>query len=279
MISIKLNNLLSPHPSASLEYWFFKVNSGPVALLVDWIVRRNTQQNWLRVSIHSPSKREVLSERLFEIMPGDNFLGLQHTSGHLGDIAWELDIDPGVDLIKPDLFPAGLLRMADLLLVSAPLARFSGWIRHGEQQFTVQGSPGMISHYWGRQLASQWWWISANQFDQEGVSVECSFFHTSLWATPIISPFAYLYLRQQDKKELVMAPFGMATVQGTPENFKLEIKRIGKEPVTLTGTGREYRELGDGIVNTLTGDLEIRIGKKLIARAQGTAGLERRAPI
>jgi hypothetical protein len=270
--------MLTPHPSAALEYWFFKVNSGPIAILVDWIAKRNTNQNWLRISIHSPYKREVISEKLVELMPQDNFLSLQRTVGHNGDIAWELDVDTGKEIIKPDIFPFGLLGMTDLLLLSAPLTRFTGWIRHGGQQFILKDAPGMISHYWGRQLASDWWWVSANQFIQPGVSVECSFFNTSLWGTPIKSEFAYLYLRQNEKKEFVMAPFGMASAKGTCENFELEIKRIGKEPIILTATGREYENLGDGIVNTLIGDLEIRIGRKLIARADGTAGLEHRAP-
>jgi hypothetical protein len=45
---MNLKTILSPHPSAALEYWFFKVNSGPIALLVDWIARRDTNKLWLR---------------------------------------------------------------------------------------------------------------------------------------------------------------------------------------------------------------------------------------
>jgi len=29
--------MLKPHSSAALEYWFFKVNRGPIALIVDRI--------------------------------------------------------------------------------------------------------------------------------------------------------------------------------------------------------------------------------------------------
>ena len=270
--------MLTPHPYSSLEYWFFKVNSGQIALLVDWISKRNENQNWLRVSIHSPTKREVLFERLIEIMPGDNYLNLHRTVGHLNDVAWDLAIDPGNDLIKPDIFPIGLLRMTDLLLVSAPLACFSGWIRHRGIEYILENTTGMISHYWGRQLASDWWWVSANQFDKEDISVECSLFHTNLWGTSLKASFAYLYLRQHDKKEFVVVPAMLASVKGTPENFEIEIKRIGKESVTLTCSGYEYGDFNDGIVNTLIGDLEVRIGTKLIARAMGTAGLEHRFP-
>lgn len=270
--------MLSPHPFAALEYWFFKVNSGTIAILVDWISRRHTNQHWLRVSIHSSYKREVLFEKQINFMPEDNFLSTQRTVGHLGDVAWELDINPGIDWIKPDIFPAGILRMTDLSLVSAPLANFTGWVRHGEHQIALQSAPGIISHYWGRKLASEWWWVSANQFDQAGVAVECSILRSSLWGTSIEIPLAYLYLRQHDKKELVMAPLGFASVKGSPENFELEIHRIGGESVTLNGTGRDYGDFGDRILNTLVGDLEIRVGKKFIARAQGTASLEHRSP-
>jgi len=270
--------MLTPHPSASLEYWFFKVNSGQIALLVDWIAKRNDNQNRLRVSIHSPAKREVLFERLVEIMPGDNYLNMHRTAGQLNDVAWDLTIDPGKDIIKPDIFPVGALRMTDLLLVSAPLAYFSGWIRHRGTRYELENASGMISHYWGRQLASDWWWVSANQFDKKDISVECSFFHTKLWGTSISASFAYLYLQQQDKKEFVVVPSVLASVKGTPEEFEIGIKRIGKESVTLTCSGYEYGDFNDGIVNTLKGDLEVRVGKKLIAHALGTAGLEHRFP-
>ena len=75
-----------------------------------------------------------------------------------------------------------------------------------------------------------------------------------------------------------MAPLSLASVKGSPQNFEIQIKRIGAETVTLAGAGRNYGDFGDGIINTLVGDLEVWQGKRLIARAQGTAGLERRAP-
>ena len=270
--------MFAPHPSAALEYWFFKVNAGPFALIVDWIERRKLNEHCLRVSIHSPHKREVLFEKPDTLMPGGNFLTTQRTVGHLGDIAWELEIDPIRDWIKPDIFPAGLLRMTDLTLISAPLVTFTGWIHHGPHETTLDHVPGLISHYWGRQLASEWWWVSAHQFDRENIAVECSVLRSSLWGTSTQLPLAYLYLRQQDKRELVMAPLNLARVEGSPEKFQIEIKRIGKEKITLTGTGRDYGDFGDQIINTLTGDLEIREGNRVIACANGTAVLERRAP-
>jgi hypothetical protein len=270
--------MFASHPSSALEYWFFKVNAGPISLLVDWIERRKLNEHVMRASIHSPYKREVIFKKLDSFMPGDNFLSTQQSVGHASNVSWELNIDPGQEWIKPDIFPAGLLRMTDLILVSAPLARFTGWIRHGSQQISLNNVPGLLSNYWGRQLASEWWWISAHQFDQEGTTVECTVLRTSLWGTPVQLPFAYLYLQQPDRKDLLLAPFNPVRVAGSPEKFQIQFNRIGREKITLIGTGREYGDFGDRIMNTLTGDLEIREGKRVIACANGTAGLERRAP-
>ena len=168
--------------------------------------------------------------------------------------------------------------MTDLIIVSAPLARFNGWIRHGSQQTSFNNGSGLISHYWGRKLAPEWWWISAHQFDQEGTAVECMVFRSSLWGSFVQIPLAYLYLHQNDGSDFFTVPLIPARVEGSPEKFQIEINRIGREKITLIGTGREYGDFGDRIINTLTGDLEILEGKRVIARANGTAGLERRVP-
>ena len=76
----------------------------------------------------------------------------------------------------------------------------------------------------------------------------------------------------------MIAPPALARVRGSPEKFEIQFWRLGAETITFNAQGRDYGALGDGIVNTLVGDLEIRKGGRLLARAQGTAGLERRAP-
>jgi hypothetical protein len=143
--------VLSPHPASALEYWFFKVNAGPVALLVDWIARRRMNENWLRVSVHSPHKRAVLFEKQSSLFTERSF-SAGRTVGQIEDVAWELEIDPSGECIAPDIFPAKLLRMPD----SSSSAR--RWRVHrldptGEQRTQLQRAPGMMSHYWGRQLA------------------------------------------------------------------------------------------------------------------------------
>jgi len=271
--------MLSPHPVAALEYWFFKVNAGPVALIVDWIVRRRANELWLRASLHSPGRREVIFDKR-PLTEGLDSLGInsQRTAGQVGDIRWQLEIDDADTWIAPDIFPARLLRMSDLALVSAPLATFSGRIWQAGQCTELNRSPGMVSHYWGRQLATEWWWVSANQFDQKYVAVECSVIRSSLWGLPVRMPLAYLYLHRPDGQTLIMSPPALARVQGSPEQFEIKFRPLGAAPITLRAIGREYGDFGDRIVNTLAGDLEIYQGGSRIARANGTAGLERRAP-
>ena len=136
----------------------------------------------------------------------------------------------------------------------------------------------MVSHYWGRQLPGEWWWISANQFNRPDVAVECSVFRSRVWGLPVKVPLAYLYLRIAGSRRLLISPPVLAQATGSPERFDVHIRPLGKKPITLKATGRDYGDLGDSISNTLIGDLEIYQGNQLIARADGTAGLERRAP-
>src|SRR5690349_12425143 len=105
--------MLTFHLSSAIEYWYFKVNSGSIALIVDWIERRKLDEHVLRVSIHSPYKREVIFERLDSFMPSDNFMSQKKTIGRSGDVSWDLDIDLGSERIEPDIFPAKLLNMSD----------------------------------------------------------------------------------------------------------------------------------------------------------------------
>jgi hypothetical protein len=271
--------MLQPHPHAALEYWFFKVNAAPVALLVDWIERRRTHEQWLRVSIHAPGRRAVLFDKqAASVSQGQSFLTADRTVGELGEVAWELNIELGSEWIDPNLFPASLLRITDLSLVSAPLVAFTGWVRCGDHQVELQRAPGMISHYWGRQLSPEWWWVSVNQFDRQGVALECTVLRSGVWGIPVRLPLAYLYLKDSAAEGLVYSPPAIAQVTGSPEKFEIHLRRCWTDTITLKAVGRDYGDLGDGIINTLVGDLEIVRGGKVIARAQGTAGLERRAP-
>ena len=86
-------------------------------------------------------------------------------------------------------------------------------------------------------------------------------------------------IRQADGRTLVISPPALTQVTGSPEQFEIRFQPLGAASITLRATGREYGNFGDGIINTLVGDLEIHQGGRPIAQARGTAGLERRAPL
>ncbi|GAA1998363.1 hypothetical protein [Microbacterium pumilum] len=266
------------HPSAALEYWFFKVNAGPIALIVDWIERRRRGDHVLRVSVHSPYKREVLFDELPSWMPGENFMTTERCAGHAGEVSWDLTIDVVGEPVMPDIFPAGLLKVPDLATYGWPLATFTGWIRHGPEHVALTAVPGSITQYWGRRLATEWWWVSAHQFDRGDTALEGTVLRSRVWGTPVRVPLAYFFVSQEGKAEFIVTPPGSVRVEGTPEEFRVDIRRRHREVLTLLCAGREYGDFGDGIVNTLVGDMEVREGDRVLARATGTAGLERRSP-
>ncbi|WP_243076665.1 hypothetical protein [Microbacterium sp. SS28] len=230
------------------------------------------------MSVHSPHRREVVFKDLDTWMPQDNFMTTERSVGHAGDVAWDLTITPKREPIAPDIFPVGLLRIPDLASFGSPFATFSGWIQHGPERTTLTEVLGSITQYWGRSLAAEWWWISAHQFDRPDVALEGVALRSRAWGTAIQLPLAYFSLYRAGKSEYIQAPPSRVEVEGTPDEFQVHVWRRGKEGLSFICVGREYGDFGDGIVNTLTGDLEIREGGRVIARSTATAGLERLAP-
>jgi hypothetical protein len=271
--------MLTSHPDAALEYWYFKVNAGSTALLVDWIARRKTNEKLVRVSIHSPHKREIVWGTYSTFSPSDrNFMTLDHTAGQVDDVEWDLKINIKDKWFQPQLFPTQQLRVFDSSLVSTPMVTFTGWIRHGgSHRVELQDAPGMMAQYWGRRLCHEWWWVSASQFDRADTALECMVIKSRVWNLPILTSIAYLYLRTGNERRLWIAPPALARAKGTPQSFEIQFRTLNGV-VRLVAQGREYGDLGDQIINTLVGDVEIWDGDKLIATAKGTAGLERRSP-
>jgi hypothetical protein len=271
--------MLKPHPASQLEYWFFKFNYQGVALLVDWIARRRTGAGEVRISIHSPTAREVIFLDHAPILEnGPLELSMQATSWYVGDVRWELALETSIERIRPQIFPAEQLKAFDMSLVSAPRVSFNGWIEHHGNRYPIDQALGMVSHYWGRQLPDEWWWISANQFSDANVSVECSFLRSRIWGSTIGVPIGYFYYHRGSQSSLLISPPARIAVTGTQDAFQVVVRSFLGRKIVLEAKGREYASLGDGIVNTLIGDLQLIEAGQTIARAEATAGLERRAP-
>ncbi len=201
---------------------------------------------------------------------------MDRTTWDRGEVCWDLSLTPTKQSIRPQLFPAGHLGVFDMSLVSIPDVAFDGWIEHHGLKYRVSKASGMLSHYWGRQLPSDWWWVSANQFDTD-LSLECTFLHSHLWGSSVRLAVGYLYYRDRLRSTLLIAPPARIHVSGSPALFELRASPLRGPAIVLKATGRDYASLGEGIVNTLTGDLEVWEGKRLLGVARGTAGLERRS--
>jgi hypothetical protein len=270
--------MLEARPSAALEYWFFKVNDGEVALLVDWIARRRAGTGTVRISIHAPTGREVLQHAHPTILRhGAAELAPQETSWRRSDVRWHLALTPSARLVRPQIFPAAQLGLFDMSLVSCPRVLFDGWIEHRGRRYAVRQAAGMVAHYWGRALPREWWWISANQFGGNDDTVEAMALRTRLWGLPVTMPLGYVYVRNGQLDRLVLSPPARFEVAGSPEAFVLTASPLRGPVITLNATGRAYASLGDGILNTLVGDVELRIGESTVGQARATAALERRS--
>jgi hypothetical protein len=273
-----LRSILTPHPSAPLEYWFFKVNHRGIALLVDWIARRKVSTGHLRISIHSPMGRQVLHTGHPTILRhGAAELSMQETSWLRGDVRWHLALAPSSQRIRPQLFAAEQLKLFDMSLESSPRVAFTGWIEHRGTRFSVDHAPGMISHYWGRALPQEWWWISATRFEDPPLALECMALRSRVWGTSASLSLGYLYFRDRSDSRLLISPPARLTVSGTPEAFEIAASARSGPRFALKATGRDYASFDEGIVNTLVGDLEVWQEGHLLSVVRGTAGLERRS--
>ena len=201
---------------------------------------------------------------------------MQEASWPRGDVRWHLSLQASPDRIRPQIFPAEQLWLFDMSLESAPTVTFNGWIEHRGERYPVVDALGMLSHYWGRDLPEDWWWISANQFDNADISIECTVLHSRVWGTSIHVPLAYLYYRNGSQSRLFISPPAGITVEGSPDAFEVRAGSFRGTQITLKATGRDYASLREGIINTLTGDLEVWEGGRLVAQARGTAALERK---
>jgi hypothetical protein len=122
----------------------------------------------------------------------------------------------------------------------------------------------------------QWWWISANQFDEPGIALEAIVARSRLWGLRAPSvKIGYLWLQSPDSSHLVISPVnGIVRVTGRTEEFQLTSRSITGRTVRISCTAplNRYNDLGDGIRQTLLGSCAI----EGVATAVDTAGLELR---
>jgi hypothetical protein len=267
-----------------LEYWFFKLNTGSLAFLVDLIIRRGLNTAELRVSlwVDGLGRVETLTSTSWLVQGervdiAESTFGPQGSIGRVADIEWDLQQELGDSLIEPAVPPIRWLHPFDMEIASRPRAKFSGQVRVADRTFRCADVPGLVSHYWGRRLPDRWCWISANQFEGSDIAVEALLANTRVWNSGRVAMNAgYLWIEDRGSRQLVIHPLnGLIRVEGSPETFTLKARRIGRPDLAVQCSAQlnTYSDLGEGIQQTLLGTCRIQG-----VEARGTAGLEFRSP-
>ncbi|MCA1735592.1 MAG: hypothetical protein LC739_05610 [Actinobacteria bacterium] len=267
-----------------LEYWFFRLNVGSLAFLVDFITRRSLGTAEVRVSLWVDGRGRV--ERLSSptwlargatVDIAECTFSEDGSTGRVADIEWDLRQDLGSSRIDPAVPPISWLHPFDMQITSRPRATFSGQVRVADVTFPCVGVPGLVSHYWGRRLPDRWWWISANQFEERDIAVEALLAHTRVWNSARVAMNAgYLWIEDQGRRHLVLHPLnGLIRIEGTPESFTLKAHRLGRPGFAMrcSASPNTYSDLDEGIQQTLVGTCLI----EGLGEARGTAGLEFRS--
>ena len=267
-----------------LEYWFLRLNAGSLAFLVDFIIRRSLGIAEVRVSfwVDGLGRVERVSAPTWlaggaRVEVAECTFDEHGSTGRVADVEWDLRQELGSCRIDPAVPPIRWLHPFDMEIASRPRARFSGQVRVGDVRFPCEDVPGLVSHYWGRRLPDSWWWISANLFEDLDIAVEALLARTRVWNSARLATNAgYLWIEEQDRRHLVLHPLnGLIRIEGTPENFTLEARRLGRPGFVLecSASPNTYNNLGEDIQQTLLGTCLI----QGMGAARGTAALEVRS--
>lgn len=270
---------------APLEYWFIKVRSGDLSFLVDWIVRRGSGEAEVRISLFVRGAGRVLRTRTDTWRDSDATVHVNgctltpaSASGAVDDVSWDLTYDPGETRLDPVPLPAKVLHPFDLQLAGRPRSQFTGSIEVAGETFTLIDARGTLNHYWGRRLPDAWVWVSADGIgDRDGV-VEAALIRTRLWGhrrRGVIG--GYAMIDDGGRTRQILAPtYGHLSVNGTSELFEINARTRGRK-VTLTASAPRsaYNDLGEGIRQTLLGDVAV----DGWGSSRGSAGLEVRGDL
>ena len=268
------------------QFWFFKLNATPLALLVDWIVRPERPPH-VRVSVQSVRFPRILwhegpltggaDDAWIRI--GDVSLGPTHTRGRVEDLAWDLVVEPRVEALDPvaRLGPVGAFVPLGTRVVSVPAVHFHGRLSYRGE--TWEGDAwGALGHYWGRALPRHWFWLSAVVDARAGIFVEALVAEQPPW--PLPWPFlrtGYFWLHDGEQARVILHPFtGRVDVWGPPDRPVVRAVPWHGEGIAVhcRAHPKTWQKLGDEIVNTLTGDARV-LG---VGDCYGAAGIEWRRP-
>lgn len=268
--------------ASPLEYWFWKFHAGDLAFLVDFILRRRIDEAEVRVSLWVRGEGRV--ERLGggswsadadAVLIGDQRLTSSGSIGAVADISWQLDWQPGPQLVDPRPRLLGPMHPFDMELLLRPAARFNGVVTVAGERFDVVDVPGLLTHYWGRRLARSWCWISGTEFENAPERrVEVLTAWSGLWGRDaVVLPFAYLWTTDGHRSELTISPVtGLIRQRRLSNGIAIDMMRINgrRHRLTCTAEADTFNDLGEGIRQTLVAELTFD-GHRAVA---GRSGLE-----
>ena len=268
------------------QYWFFKLNATPLALLVDWILRPERPPH-VRVSVQSVVSPRVLwreatiapSEPDVWIRIGDAVLGPTRTMGRIADLAWDLNIEPVTDPLDPSARAGvfGHVLPLSTHLISFPAVHFYGRLTYKGEMWEGE-AWGAVTHYWGRRLPRHWFWLNATVDARRKIFVESLVAEQRLGVLPWpVLRVGYFWLRQGEHERLILHPFtGRVDVWGPPDTPVVRAVPWHGEGVIVRCRAHPkiWQKLGDDIVNVLTGDARV-LG---VGDCYGAAGMEWRRP-
>jgi hypothetical protein len=196
-----------------------------------------------------------------------------HGTGELEDVRWDLACAPGPWVLEPAPVLARLLHPFDLELVARPRARFSGTVIVGGEIFRVDDAAGTLVHYWGRRLPDAWLWVSADGVGERDAAVEAVLFRSRLWGVPKPAVAGgYVAINDRGRTAQIIAPvYGRVTARGNETAFEMRARSWGRSMhLTARSPHATYNDLGEGIRQTLLGDLTV----DGLGTCSGRAGLE-----
>ena len=191
-------------------------------------------------------------------------------SGRSTGVEWELRFRAGPRWLVPGR-AISALRAADMEIASSPGTRFDGVVRVGTDTFELRDAPGLIAHYWGARLPERWVWLSLNDGQRD---VDALVARTRLWGVPWLRvDTGYVYGADRDGARFVISPLtGLVSASVRGDEVRLRALSPGRSfRISATSPAAGRNDLGEGITQTLVGDLVIDG-----VRSVGSAGVETR---
>jgi hypothetical protein len=246
---------------ARLDYWFIKFYAGDLAFLVDYIVRRETGQGEVRVSlwVRGAGRVVVSTSSAWEADRGirieQNVLDDKGSAGAVDDVEWDLRYEVQSARATPRVPLLSRWKAFDLASIIRPRVVFNGTVTVAGERFAVDDAYGILIHYWGRRLPDRWHWISAGAVDGTGAAVEAMGMTSKLWGVGPNLDIGYLWTRDGGEERMLISPMnGVIRRSGDLTDYAFVGRRLrGATKLRCVAAPGSYNDLGEGIHQTLPG--------------------------